>query len=229
MMRNVVWGTVAFVLAACQGPTQLLVVVDSDLGPELVAVSVVASAGAVGTSHEFEIEATGLPFSFGVARSSEHLENVTVGVSALSTDGVLLSHRVDTRFVPGRTVVVEVPLARACMTEPTCEERDQRCVFGACVEREVDPEGLPESVDDPLRGLFDGHRDPADAGVAYDAATPDACVDGAPCVDPGNPCMRGERRCAASPPTCELSETLPEGTPCAEGRVCNGMGTCGRI
>ena len=211
------------VAGACHGPTQLLVVVDSDLGDELEVVSVHASADASGSAQDFEISSTGLPFSFGIAPTSEQLREVSVSVTGQSRGSVITSYRAITRFVPGRTVVLEVPLARACVTEPSCDSLGQRCFFGECLELNIDPDTLPDSVDEPLASLFGAPTDLPDAGPG---ALPDACVAERSCVDPRNPCMRGLTLCEPAGERCELTVTLPEGVPCGEGRVCDGAGTC---
>lgn len=210
-------------LVGCDGPTQLLVIVDSDVGDALAVVEVAASSeGALATTRRFELATTGLPFSFGVvpARDAGAVHLHAVG---LARDGApLLSHTVETEFVRGHTLRLELPLARACLTEPGCAERDLRCVYGACVERHVDPATLAEGDGAP-EGLFDGATALPDAG-------PGPVIDagcGAPCHDPASPCRIGRTRCEPDALRCELTETLPEGAPCGDGRACDAAGRCG--
>lgn len=212
------------VLAGCEPSTQLLVIVDSDLGSELAAVHVSASAeGTITANRRFEIATTGLPFSFGVAPEGAEEQSVGLRISGLAQDGTeLVSHAVETRFLPGRTLRLEVPLAQACLLEH-CAESELRCVYGACADRFVDPTTLAEGSAAP-EGLFDGSTERPDAG----ALVPDAgCEAAAPCVDPLNPCRVGAMLCDGDAPVCEILETLPEGAECGEGRLCDGAGRCG--
>ena len=216
-------GAIALVFCACDGPTQLLVVVDSDLGDRLVSVEASASSDALLSSQRFEIASTGLPFSFGVARTDERIRDVQITVTGFSDDDALVTYTMETSFEEGRNIRVDVPLARACQTEPSCTELGQRCEFGTCLDVRIEPASLPDATGD-TPGLFDGATQLPDAG-GFDAM-PD-CVTGNECSAPTNPCMTGLLECDGDGPRCVITETLPEGAPCGEGRSCNGMGICG--
>lgn len=220
------WGLALSIvaLAGCDASTQLLVIVDSDLGSELATVQVTASTeGALGSGRTFDVTETGLPFSFGVVSESDVEREVRIHVVGLMQDGTpILAHSVATRFLPGRTLRLEVPLARACVTEPSCEEMDLRCDYGDCIDPVVDPETLPEGNGAPTP-LFDGPAPLPDAGVSVDGG----CEADAPCTDETNPCRVGVTRCDGASPSCEITETLPEGADCGEGRTCDGTGQCG--
>lgn len=209
-------------LAGCDAPTQLLVIVDSDLGDALAVVEVAASSeGALATTRRFELASTGLPFSFGVVPAGD-AGGVQLHAVGLAADGApLLSHSVETEFVRGRTLRLELPLARACLEEP-CPADHLRCVYGTCVDRRVDPATLAQGDGAP-EGLFDGATALPDAGPgpAIDAGC------GAPCHDPASPCRVGQTRCEPDALRCELTETLPEGASCGDGRACDATGRCG--
>ncbi len=226
-MMTIMWvraGLQLLVLAGCASPTQLLVIVDSDLA-ELATVDVTASTdGSFAESRRFDVATTGLPFSFGVAAERE--ARVRVGATGLAADGTtLVAHTVETRFLAGRTLRLEIPLARACILEPSCEDMDLRCVHGDCVDPRVDPATLDEGTGPPSP-LFAGVTDPPDAGPP--PLADGGCVSGAACADPANPCRVGRTICDGDVPGCAIAETLPEGADCGEGRTCDGSGQCGR-
>lgn len=213
----------------CQEATQLVVVVDSDLEPgvEIVAVEVSVFAGG-NDARRFDLQAAPLPFSFGVVPSTAGASGpVRVVATAIGPAGErLCSLTRDTRFVPGQTLRLEMPLARACTSghlRIECED-ETTCSDGECVASEVDPESLPRGPGaDPPTRLFEGPSTPVDAGPPEEDAG--ICVDGEAC-DTGNPCEDGARSCGVTP-TCEVVATLPEGTSCGEGRACDGEGRCG--
>lgn len=218
------WAGLSLLAAACQGPTELVVVVDSDLEPgvEIAAVQVTASTGGgASESHRFALDETPLPFSFGLRPTGRDGETVHVAVRALAPDGAaVISQTLTTRFVPGETRRLDVPLARACLAME-CDD-GARCVAGACQPREVDASALPSGGADDPAPLLDGPRVAPDAGPGEEGT----CEAGAAC-DVGDPCRPGQIVCGADGPTCEAGEPLPAGTPCGEGRTCDGEGRCG--
>jgi hypothetical protein len=210
----------AFLFAAgCGDATGLVVFVDSDLEPvtELFAVEASASVEVGAAVRRFEIAEAGLPFSFGIeAPPGRHAADVSIHLLGLDPSQLsVVRLTMMTRFVPGRTLILPAPLARACQSEP-CEGTELTCRGGECVERFVDPSTLSSRAPDRL---FDGPSLP-DAGT--DAAV---CVDGEEC-DSGNPCRPGMRRC--EPETCEPGPAMAEGSDCGDGRVCDAAGRCGR-
>lgn len=221
--------TAAWLLAGCTTPTQLVVVVDSDyeVGAEIDAVEVFVSSTRGRDEHRFELAQTGLPFSFGVLPAEGDTEPVVVTVTGMLGGESVARHEVHTRFLPGRRLQLEVPLARACTDvelETTCGDTGRRCLHGACVPVEVDPETLADADGEP-RSLFEGVT-PPDAGVpAADAGAPDEdagppCEPGAECYA-GTPCTVGRWTCAGGERRCEMVMTCEElGATCGEGGRC---------
>ncbi|MCC6876412.1 MAG: hypothetical protein IT378_19050 [Sandaracinaceae bacterium] len=204
-------------VAGCTSPTQLVVVVDSDLEPgrEIVFVDAAVSGR---TTHRFEVATTPLPFSFGVTPASREDEEVSVRVVARDArERVLSSFGARTRFVPGRALRLDAPLARACL-ESTCSDLGLVCVRGECRSELVDPASLEPAPSGEPAPLFDGSR------LAPDGGTDDAgaCIEGAPC-DSGNPCQPGVVRCGVG---CEPGSMLPVGASCGNGRTCTPEGLC---
>ncbi len=214
---------IALACCACSPPTQLLVVVDTDLEPgvEVEAIDVAVSSNGGWTSRSsFSMESTELPFSLGV-QAVRPDERVHVSARAIAPSGELaVSYDVDVGFVPGEVRVLEIPLARACVDELSCDDEGMTCLRGSCVPSSIDPSSLPGRSGDEPQPLFDGPRVAPDAGEADAGAS---CVAGEPC-ETGNPCEIGERAC--DPPRCQVSATLAAGTDCGEGRVCDVEGRC---
>ena len=217
-------GALALLIAGCSAPTQLVVIVDSDLEPvtELSTVVVAVSGGFASDSHTFDLSTVALPFSLGIAGTPD--APVAINTEGRGPSGVLLVlHRITTRFAAGQARRVDVPLARACTGERLCEGSpgEQTCVFGMCVPTAIEPGPRFDPSARPPR-LFDGVSPPLDAGVMDDATM---CVDGEECAT-DEPCERGVMACAGEP-TCMVVGTLPEGTECGEGRLCSAAGVCG--
>lgn len=231
MMRR--WGTlavIAWLAAGCTTPTQLVVVVDSDyaVGTEIDTVDVVISSAMGRDEHRFALAETGLPFSFGVLPVVGDSEPVVITVSGMLSGESVTRHEVHTRFLPGRRLQLDVPLARACHDdleqESTCSDSGQRCLYGACVPAEVDPETLADATGE-LPDLFDGTT-PSDAGGPADAGPPPPADSGPPCVAgeqcyPGVPCAVGRWTCVEGERRCEMVMTCEElGATCGEGGRC---------
>lgn len=211
--------------SGCSSSTQLLVVVDTDLEPgvEVAAIEVAVAGEGVGADlRTFPLETTELPFSFGVRPARSDDEPVAIAIRALAPDGAsVVGFMTHTRFVPGEVRVLEVPLARACRAEPSCEDEGLTCLRGACTAVEIDPTTLPVRRGDEPRPLFEEPRLAPDAG-GVDGGP--ACVAGAPC-ESGDPCRVGVSAC--DPARCEVTEVLAPGAACGEGRVCDAEGRCG--
>lgn len=217
---------IAGALAGCEDPTQLIVVVDTDLEPgrEVATIdAVVQSQGSFAVTHVFEMDRGSVPFSFGVRPARADDETVRIAVTARSPDGaVLVGRTVDTAFVPGRARLVEMPLSRACASVELQCESVETCHEGACVSARVAPSALPEAtIGDAPAPLFDGPRTAPDAGPS-DAAV---CVSDRACE--AGPCARGLTSCAVDgPPECVPLDPLPAGTDCGDGRRCDAEGRC---
>jgi len=229
-------GSVAVVLAAiavgaCSEPTQLVVVVDSDLGDALTAVAVEASVnGGAAASHRFEVAETGIPFSFVVAPGDDDDANAPVAVRVTAVgegDASGIRYHVRTRFLEGRSLRLDAPLSRRCLMEPPCHDLGMRCWVGECLPEEVEPASLPDAsgdARDPIDALASDAGPPLDAGPPPDGG---GCAEGAECRDPMNPCRVGAMVCDGDEgPDCEIQRTLDEGADCGEGRTCDGAGMC---
>lgn len=211
-------------LGGCGEPTQLIVVVDSDLEPgvEIATLEVVAQGeGALADRAVLDLAEVSLPTSLGVVPAARADEAVQVSVQAFDAAGVpVVGYLASTRFVPGQTRRLEIPLARVCR-QTECEPPAEVCRLGACVPAEVDPSTLPRGPgSDPPAPLFEGPRVAMDAGVVDGGA----CVPDAPC-DLGA-CAEGALRCDGETPVCERVATAPAGTPCEGGGTCNEVGRC---
>ena len=216
----------------CDPATQLLVVVDSDLeaGTELSVVEITVGSGVgLVTTHAFDLNTTGLPFTFGVRPARDADEGVHLSAAGRNAEGEFVVGRsAQTNFLSGRTLRLDLPLARACVNIELDCEAGMTCGGGECVGSvlqaaeltDIDPDTAPPQLfDRPSPTTDAGH----DAGDEEDAGPP--CVEDAPC-DTGNPCQPGRMRCEGAP-LCEPGEPLSVGTDCGSGRVCLAGGTCG--
>lgn len=218
-------------LGGCASPGRVLVVVDTDLqvGAEIEQIDLTAHT-PVSLPRTRTVEAAALPSTLLVEPRGSSRE-VTIRVAARDAeDHVWVWRRVDTRVIPGRTLQLDVPLARVCAGEERCGDQGMTCSEGECVPYFVDPAGLPDGDPgaDAMR-LFMGPSDP-------DAGTPDAgppCVQGSPC-NLADPCLVGEMDCSGDLPECEQVGLKPEGTLCdftdggiSTGRTCSADGVCG--
>ena len=148
-------------LACSDDPTQLLVVVDSDMEVpgtlSVVQAQVRDEAGLVIGTHNFfltgataagEAKQFNLPLSFGVLAPTEDLDAlVIVEVSAIETATAprpLFTRRAVTRFVENKTLLLPMFLASQCRTL-TCGA-GQTCTESGCVSDEVDETRLKEST-----------------------------------------------------------------------------------
>ena len=212
----------ALLASACEGPTQLLVVVDSDI-PGLAGVRADASAPDVLDSATFDVETTGLPFSFGVDRGPAPTDELHLHLVGLG-DGAQVERTVSTRFLTGRVLRLEIELEPACVgIEPSCEESGLTCVGGVCVSQPIDPSTLPEGAPD-ITPEFRDAGPPGDAGTPSDGG--DDCVPSGPCEAPGNPCQTGQWHCDSDAPVCLITNVRTEGA-CGSGRTCTSEGSCG--
>lgn len=234
------WLCLIAVLGCGDGPpTELLVVVDSDLlpGVELAMVEVATFTLADPdhqSAHSFAIRPSGdtegetFPFSLSVIPKADMDLSlpVRVDVTGFGPGGSpIVRYAVNTRFRSGLSLRVPAPLARACAYEEACTDADATCSDGVCVAFDVD-EATLESVRPgrELTPLFDGPTRPEDAGLPDGGPDADVCAAGAPCEGVGR-CEVGELSC--DPMECVVTGTLPEGTDCGSGRVCDTEGRCG--
>lgn len=215
----------------CATPTEIVMVVDSDLRPmeELRTVEVSVGTGtAEAETRRFDLADTDLPLSLSAASSDGSAQPVHIAVDGLDDSGgaPIVQWDATLSFVPGRSLRLDIPLARSCSYgEELCGGASETCSDGACVPREVDTETLADAPSGETPRLFDGPSTPADAGRDAGPDAGPACVEGEACSPPRS-CMTGALRCGAEP-TCEVTSTMPAGTPCGDGRLCNERGECG--
>jgi hypothetical protein len=212
-------------------PTQLLVVVDTDLeaGVEYDAILVSAGADVGSDERRFEAGEVELPFSIGIAAGDAKDGAVRVTVSLWTREGehtyAVVTRQAYTHFLPEQTRRLDVVLSRNCLRASEECLDEQTCVDGACVSALVDPNTLPHGDPGaPLMSLVDGPRVAPDAGddagVSIDA---DVCEEGAACSPAAcrtGVCTSGE---------CVENGFEPRGTECGAGagRTCTANGMCG--
>ncbi len=207
--------------------TELIVVVDSDLvaGTELAEVIVATD----GSSHAFPIDgAADLPLSFGVVPGPGQSERapVRIAITGSNADGVPIVEALSvTTFRPGQRRVLPMPLARSCVAVEDCadHEDESTCRDGECVSAVVDSSTLSTGDGSGVR-LFDGPSE-GDAGILVEDGGP-TCTPGESCEVSGG-CATGTRVCDPSLDCVDLTPA-PAGTECGAGRLCDGMGMCGR-
>ena len=173
-------------------PTQLLVVVDSDLQVPAVLTDVEVRATVTGRAEvvsRFDVTggsgsacsqlACPLPLSVGVAPESDDAsESAAILVRALGPFGELVTRTVRTGFVKGRRLVVPVYLSSSCRAV-TCAS-GSTCDQGACVPEAIDPATLQEAPDgfEPGRVFPPSSRPDAATQVSDGRAQTDADFDG---------------------------------------------------
>jgi len=142
-------------LGACSADplTELVVVVQSDMTipDEFNGFRVVVTGhdGDVATDRYFFLgEEPGkvlLPADFGVMpRGGDASRRVTVEVWATESGADLFSTRAITGFVEGKTLRLDMFLARRCLSEAKECKPNETCRVQGCVPPEIDPAELPE-------------------------------------------------------------------------------------
>jgi hypothetical protein len=140
--------------------TELVVVINSDMAvpAEFDGFRVVVKSHDEEVStdrHYFVGETSGkvrLPADFGIIpRGGDASRRVTVEVSATTSGAALFSTRAITGFVEGKTLRLDMFLAKRCLWEAAKCESNETCRVEGCVPEEVDPGSLPEfDPDAPL-------------------------------------------------------------------------------
>jgi alpha-tubulin suppressor-like RCC1 family protein len=170
--RRAAW-LVAFVVLGCSSPTQLVVVVDSDLAVpseiDRVIVRVNHSEGsrdaAVGLSSQSD-----LPQTIGISSSGKTSEVSLVAIGERDGEEVVVQE-VRTGFSSGKSLVVRLSLSASCVGVDCPSERT--CDAGHCVEVDRPPDTLPRwEGEEPGRYLVDAGSSTNDAGTASDASSP---------------------------------------------------------
>ncbi len=216
---------IAFVIGCTREPTQLVVVLDSDLAvpSELDALQVhVEGRGVEESRGPFSLEGIGreeLPVSFGVAPEGRDAgRSVTVRLSGW-LDGVeRLSTFARTGFVAHERLRLDLFLARRCLTDaPECAP-GQTCGEDGCEDPYRDPKSLPR---------WDGHLErPEDAGTPEgDGGDGGDCV-----VEEGGAGILAWSRAPSEGATATAAASFPAGGGSVvgtfEGPVSFGDGTC---
>lgn len=189
-------------------PTQLVVVVDSDLASDAVDAVEVSVLGLEGGEQiaRANLADGALPRFVVLERRGGALGPIDVEARAVRDGSPIgIARRARTSFVRERTMRLDLFLAAACASQ-TCDAT-QTCERGACVSPEVAPEELV-----PWTGLNGTN----DGGVPDDGGGVDGAVDGGSCtcLSPLPPDTVGTR--------CEAGRCVYECAP--------GVGNCdGRI
>src|SRR5687768_4072161 len=144
----------AIVLAGCtKDPTQIVVRVDSDLGAQLTPIRAIVrdDQGGISAEHMFPAE---VPFSFGVAPKEGPLDQMVI----IELESAV-SRRAVTRFVPDKTLLLPMFLAKSCIGV-SCKE-GETCTERGCESDEVT--GLSE-IEPGDEARFDAGVAPPDQG-----------------------------------------------------------------
>lgn len=212
---------IALALGCQSPPTQLIVVVDSDVA-ELASVDVEVRGEGRTESFSRRIVAgvpgadeARVPFSFGLRSVSG---TGTATVVAQGRDGagaVVVTTRATLPFVRGEARRAIVRLERACATQwETCEADGGTCRDGACADPAVDASQL----------------DPIAPGTELDMLPPfpaDGGVDGGPTCTPG---CDPDETCTTEGCRCGALAACGEASLCDEGacvpwpRSCDAIG-----
>ncbi len=145
MSRAVAIAGLALLALACNEPTQLFVVVQSDMDVpaelDAVRIEVTGSETMTASGSLSGSRAVPLPRTVGVVQTGGELGPLTVRAvgSLRGTDVVERVAR--TSFLPGETRVLTLGLSRGCVGA-VCGA-GQTCSAGVCVSAEVSPSSLP--------------------------------------------------------------------------------------
>ena len=223
----------------CQSstPTQILVLVDSDLEVpgELSGVEVeVDVEGGDSLRKTFMLSLSGcgdeacqLPLSFGIAPPDGNEEaRVTArikGTVSSMTARTPPTRVVETNFVRGRSMFLPVVLSRDCV-DRTCPEA-RSCEAGQCRPAYVNPQQLtdvPGDSDAPLPWVRPGVSSATDAGSPADADRPRDSGADAGVVPPrdaaaGSEDARSNPRDASTPSGNPDATTFPDALPMSGG------------
>jgi hypothetical protein len=182
---------IALVLAACGRPTELVIIVDSDLvvASELdrVRITVTGPSGMDAQAEQALAPGTGpeLPLTLGVSPAGESLGPIDVVAEGMLGDDVVVARSARTMLLTGESLALYLFLPRDCrgVTCPTGET----CSENGCVPVEIDPSTLPPWTGSVRRDAgFDASvRDGAmnDAGMIDGGPPPRMCTTGADCDD----------------------------------------------
>ncbi|MBI2373119.1 MAG: hypothetical protein HYV07_03890 [Deltaproteobacteria bacterium] len=237
-------------LWACKAePTQLMVVVDSDLAvpADIVRVRAAVLESTAAFSSEsvdernLDLASTPFPFSFGIAPRGDLTEPVVLVVEGLAASGppAKVAVRKLARFREGETLLLPVILTSSCYGV-VCPQRAESCEQGVCGLPTADPSlraiepgeelvGWPRPTPTlrPDAGAVTDSGAHADAQIFPDATSPDANrpPDGGPRPDGAPPPDGGPPADAASPPPDGGASGPPE-TTCTVESDCDLSSSC---
>lgn len=192
MVKNALALALLSFVAACDGKleprTQLMLVADTDVPPPgTIAFEIMGPDGRMEPGNGPFASTEELPRTLALVHTEGPLGPFTVSASIEFSDGTTTPKQTITRthtlsFVRGKTLLVPLHLARACLDECTgraCSETAR------CIETELDSATLAPYAGHPDRVFgLDGGTVPSDGGPAMpDAGATDSGVDGG--VDSG--------------------------------------------
>jgi hypothetical protein len=218
-MKKLVW--MFALLAACESvdPTELLVVVDSDLAvPGALDEVRVEVTGVEDMVARGSLEEEGLPRTVGVVYAGGSLGPVRVrAVGSVGGTDVVEALAI-TSFVEGRTLILPMFLSARCR-DVACDA-DMTCAAGNCTGAVIDASTLVEWMGEVPR--LDGGSCPSSAETCNEM---DDDCDGE--VDEDFDLASDPNHCGACGQTCEL----PNATSACRGgcdlEACNdGFGNC---
>jgi hypothetical protein len=172
-----------------------------------------------------------LPYSLGIVpRGGDTSREIVVTVRAQDASRTtLVSRRIETSFPPGRTVLLDVFLGRACLAMPCVG--DTTCVGGTCIPAHVDAATLPDLV--PGSELDVGLRPDAPRAPDTGPVIPWVCDVGGACDVITQGGCAGDTRCyysragAIFTAQCLMSSgAVALGEPCLGNTSCGGGMFC---
>jgi len=165
-------------LTACSAdPTQLIVVISSDLGDELhsIGLDVSDETGAVITASDFRIKGNQditLPFSFTIEPGRQY-KNALIHISALALDEgekILTERSVRVGFVDQERKLLHLNLLQSCRPV-VCGAANESCVDGACADNFIDVRTLSSVTPGAEFASDAGFAGSQDGGAGLDAST----------------------------------------------------------
>lgn len=217
-------------LAACASPpTQLVVVVDTDLalGAEVDAIEVRVDgpSGITAGSEETELapgDRERLPLTVGVSPSGDSLGPIDVVATARLDGARVVERRHRVTLVRGETRVLILHLTAACAARDAPCREGETCGENGCVDVEIAAGELPgwsgtaprlgDDAGAPVRDAGPPDGATIDDGGSNPCEGPDDCDDANPCTDDA---------CTAS--GCAHT---PNRAACDDGVFCNGLDAC---
>lgn len=235
-------GLLASLAAGCAEPTQLVVVVSTDMTVPTELDSVRVQVVRVGETVPIHDQLLPLPagspsatgfqtlLSFGAGpRGDDTSRRIRVVVDAIKDGRTLFTTEVRTGFARRKRLRLDVYLARRCLTQAAMCVAGETCGLRGCTSPDVPVSALPlYTGDSPPTGV-----DPrgADGGSPDAGADAGGCVVGAPCPL-GSPCELGTTRCDGPTPVCVTAGPAPATTncraatgPCDVPELCDGVST----